>query len=53
MGDCLKTIGGQYDDLILKHDGCRILQAIIKYGTKHQKMEIVEALKEKFPMLMT
>ena len=34
VGECMEIIGAKYDDLILKHDGCRILQALIKYGTK-------------------
>lgn len=38
---------------MLKHDGCRILQAVIKYGTKEQKLKIITDLKDKFSSLMT
>lgn len=31
--ECMEMIGDKFQDLIYKHDGCRIVQAIIKHGS--------------------
>ena len=33
----LSLIGGKYESYCYKHDGCRVLQGCLKYGTKEQK----------------
>jgi hypothetical protein len=40
----LKQINGNYNEICFKHDGCRILQGSIKYGTLEQKKEIINNL---------
>jgi len=47
------VIGDNYGDLLLKHDGCRILQAVVKYGTKEQKLKVITDLKDKFSSIIT
>jgi hypothetical protein len=48
VGECLEIIGDKFNELVLKHDGCRILQALIKYGTKEQKLSTITKLKDEF-----
>ena len=31
--ECIEAIGEKFTELIYKHDGCRILQAMIKHGS--------------------
>ena len=42
----LKLIKDNYKDYAFKHDGCRILQGSIKYGSKVQKKLLINNLKE-------
>jgi hypothetical protein len=46
--NCLQLIGDKYMDVCLKHDGSRILQALIKFGHREHRIKIVEALKDKY-----
>jgi hypothetical protein len=46
--DCIKLIGEKYMEVCLKHDGSRILQALIKFGHREHRMTIIEALKDKY-----
>ena len=32
--ECIEAIGEKYPELCYKHDGCRVLQALIKFGNK-------------------
>ena len=40
----LSLIGGKYESYCYKHDGCRVLQGCLKYGTKEQKKELIDNL---------
>ena len=40
----LDLIGGKYESYCYKHDGCRVLQGCLKYGTKEQKKNIIDSL---------
>ena len=40
----LTLIGDKYKSYCYKHDGCRVLQGCIKYGTKEQKKKIIDSL---------
>ena len=37
-------IEGKYESYCYKHDGCRVLQGCLKYGTKEQKKELIDNL---------
>jgi len=43
--ESMEMINGKWEDLIYKHDGCRIVQQMIKHGSKDQKFRIIEAIK--------
>ena len=34
VAECIEMIGDKYTELCFKHDGCRVLQALIKYGNR-------------------
>ena len=40
----ISLIGEKYESYCYKHDGCRVLQGCLKYGTKEQKNKIIEGL---------
>ena len=40
----LSLIGGKFENYCYKHDGCRVLQGCLKYGTKEQKKNIIDNL---------
>ena len=40
----IDLIGGKYESHCYKHDGCRVLQGCLKYGTKEQKKNIIDSL---------
>lgn len=40
----MKNINGNYQEVCFKHDGCRVLQGSIKYGSKKQRNEIIQNL---------
>jgi pumilio family protein 6 len=48
----MEMIGDKFQDLIYKHDGCRIVQAIIKHGSNSQKTEVLNQIKSSFVQLM-
>jgi hypothetical protein len=41
----IKMVGNNYADFCYKHDGCRVLQGSVKYGSKKQKQELIKNLK--------
>jgi hypothetical protein len=41
----IKLVNGNYGEFCYKHDGCRVLQGSIKYGSKKQKQELISNLK--------
>lgn len=43
--ECTELINHKYEDLIYKHDGCRIVQQMIKHGSKDQKAKIIDEIK--------
>ena len=40
----ISLIDGKYETYCYKHDGCRVLQGCLKYGTKEQKNKIINDL---------
>jgi len=50
--NCLNVIANDYKDIIFKHDGCRVLQCMIKHSNVEHKKKIIESLIEHFPELM-
>lgn len=51
--ECLDLLTDEkYAQLVFKHDGCRILQAMIKHGSIQHKTEIITKLKPFFLQLM-
>ena len=42
----------KYEQLVFKHDGCRILQAMIKHGSMQQKTTVITYIKQHFLQLM-
>lgn len=50
--ECMDLIKDDYSGMIYKHDGCRILQQMIKHGSFSQKETIIEAIKPFFTQLM-
>ena len=53
--ECIEMIGDKdkFKELIFKHDGCRIVQALIKHGSMKQKEFVVDAIKEHTITMMT
>lgn len=51
--ESIDIIGDKFVDLIYKHDGCRIIQALIKHGSKDQKIHVIENIKEHIVALMS
>ena len=48
IDDCFAQIGDKWYDLLYKHDGCRILQAFLKYGNRPQRETVVDKIKDQF-----
>ena len=40
----INLMGDKYENYCYKHDGCRILQGCLKYGSKEQKKNIIDSL---------
>ena len=40
----ISLIGDKYESYCYKHDGCRVLQGCLKYGSKKQKNKLIEGL---------
>ena len=53
VAESVKLIGTNFEDLIFKHDGCRIIQQLIKHGSMKQKEAIIEQIKPHAIKLMT
>lgn len=53
VSDSLKLIDNKWEDLIFKHDGCRIVQQLIKHGSKKQKEAIIDKIKPHIAKLMS
>ena len=51
--EMVELVGEKYQELIYKHDGCRVLQAMLKFGSKDQRSKIVNEIKGSFVFLMT
>ena len=49
----MTLIADKYNELIFKHDGCRILQALIKHGSMAQKEKIIDEIKDNIQTMMT
>ena len=52
MDECIKLVGEKYAELSFKHDGCRVLQALLKYGNRPQRILVIEKIKSHFVTLM-
>ena len=50
--ECIKLIGDKYTELCYKHDGCRVLQALVKYGNRPQRIKVVNEIKGLYTTLM-
>ena len=44
--ECIDAIGEKYPELCYKHDGCRVLQALVKFGNRPQRILVVDKLKD-------
>ena len=53
VDNCLQIIGKEFRKFSFKHDGCRIIQCMLKHGSKEQKKDIIEALIDIFAEMMT
>jgi hypothetical protein len=53
VAECIKLIGEKYTELCYKHDGCRVLQALLKYGNRPQRELVVDKIKANFVELMS
>lgn len=51
--ESIDIIGDKFKDLIYKHDGCRIMQALIKHGSREQKIHVIDNVKEHIVQLMS
>ena len=40
----LSLVGEKFENYCYKHDGCRVLQGCLKYGTKEQRKNIIDNL---------
>ena len=50
--ECIDAIGEKYTELCYKHDGCRVLQALVKFGNRPQRILICDKLKDIYVTLM-
>ena len=50
--ECIDAIGEKYTELCYKHDGCRVLQALVKFGNRPQRILLVDKLKDCYVHLM-
>ncbi len=46
VDECVKLIGDKYSELCYKHDGCRILQSIVRFGSVPQRKLVVDKIKD-------
>jgi hypothetical protein len=53
IDECITLIGSKFNELCFKHDGCRVLQALLKFGNKSQRSLIIENIKENYLHLLT
>jgi len=51
--EAIGVIQNKYEDLLYKHDGCRLLQALLKYGNRPQRELVTDKIKEHFTSMMT
>ena len=51
--ECIELIKDKFTELIYKHDGCRIIQTMIKHGSIDQKTFIIDQIKANMVMLMS
>ena len=48
MNDLFKLMNGKIPEILFKNDTSRIIQSVLKYGTKEQKKIIVDELEGKW-----
>ena len=53
IDESIELIGDKFKELCFKHDGCRILQALLKYGHKEQRHLVIEKIKDQYMHLLT
>ena len=51
--EAIDLINHKFEDLIFKHDGCRIVQQLIKHGSMKQKEAIIDEIKPYAIRMMT
>lgn len=50
--ESIDMIGDKFKELLFKHDGCRVLQALIKHGSTAQKTFVINQIKSEFVNLV-
>lgn len=53
VDEAIAQIQNKFADLILKHDGCRLLQALLKYGNRPQRILVTDKIKSLFATMLT
>lgn len=53
VDEAIAQIQNKFADLILKHDGCRLLQALLKYGNRPQRILVADKIKSLFATMLT
>lgn len=44
--ESMALIKDKYKELCFKHDGCRVIQAMVKYGNRPQRETIVKEIED-------
>lgn len=44
--ECIDLIGSKFKELVYKHDGCRVVQTLLKHGNRVQRHFVVENIKD-------
>ena len=53
VAECIELCKDKYAELSFKHDGCRVLQALVKFGNKPQRETVVKNLMPLYIDLMS
>ena len=51
--ECIDLIGSKFKELVYKHDGCRVIQQLLKNGNRVQRQLVVESIKDQYLHMMT
>lgn len=53
IDETIALIGSRFKELCFKHDGCRVIQAMLKYGNRAHRITVIDAIKEYYIQLMS